>query len=186
MKWDIDVKIATIVFTKIACLASPPQPMRSSKTSFSNSMSNHSLQNSTTKEPRDIVMLVGNMSKVSSAIALKRTWICTLVVSGSRKNSKLAMWNFTFVRLSQGANFSWIELSEIEVWAYVSECGEYNFHVSSITEIIVEELENETTNILALKNLGLPIQRGLKRSYYFWFIPLLFVKIALISKNKTS
>ena len=60
-----------------------------------------------------------------------------------------------------------MELSEIEVWSYVSECGEYKFHVSCITEIIVEELENETTNILALKNLGLPIQRGLKRSYYF-------------------
>ena len=185
MKWDIDVKIATIVFTKIACLASPPQPMRSSKTSFSNSMSNHSLQNSTTKEPRDIVMLVGNMSKVSSAIALKRTWICTLVVSALRKNSKLTMWNFTFVKLSQGVNFSWIELSEIEVWSYVSKCGEYNFHVSCITEIIVEELGSGTINILALKNLGLPIQWGLKKLYYFWFIPLLFVKIALISKNKT-
>ena len=52
-------------------------------------------------------------------------------------------------------------------------------------EIIVEELENGTTNILALKNLGLPIQQGLKRSYNIWFIPLLFVKISLILKNKT-
>ena len=58
---------------------------------------------------------------------------------------------------------NWIELSEIEVWSYVSKCGEYNFHVSCITEIIVEELGNGTTNILALKNLGLPIQQGLKR-----------------------
>ncbi|KAK7850989.1 hypothetical protein CFP56_043318 [Quercus suber] len=56
---------------------------------------------------------------------------------------------------------------EIEVWWYDSECGEYNFQVSCITEIIVEELENETTNILALKNLGLPIQRGLNREYDF-------------------
>ncbi|KAK7827343.1 hypothetical protein CFP56_031174 [Quercus suber] len=47
---------------------------------------------------------------------------------------------------------------QIKVWSYVSECGEYNFHVSCITEIIVEELENGTNNILALKNLGLPIQ----------------------------
>ena len=110
MEWDIDVKIAIIVFTKIACLASPPQPTRSSKTSFSNSMSSHPLKNSTAKEPRDIVILVGNMSKVSSTIALKRTWICTLIISTSRKNSKLAMWNFTFVRLSQCANFA-IELN---------------------------------------------------------------------------
>ncbi|KAK7850991.1 hypothetical protein CFP56_043317 [Quercus suber] len=34
-------------------------------------------------------MLVGNTSKVSSTITLKRTWIYTLVVSTSRKNSKL-------------------------------------------------------------------------------------------------
>ena len=91
MEVDTDVKIATIVFTKIACLASPPQPTKSSKTSFSNSMSNHPLQNFTAKEPSDIVMLVGNMSKVSSTIALKRTWICTLVVSTLRKNSKLVI-----------------------------------------------------------------------------------------------
>ena len=110
MEWDIDVKIAIIVFTKIACLASPPQPTRSSKTSFSNSMSSHPLKNSMAKEPRDIVILVGNMSNVSSTIALKRTWICTLIISTSRKNSKLAMWNFTFVRLSQCANFA-IELN---------------------------------------------------------------------------
>ncbi|KAK7827341.1 hypothetical protein CFP56_031176 [Quercus suber] len=63
--------------------------MKSQKTSFSNSMSNNLLQNTTAKEPRDIIMLVGNTSKVSSTIALKRTWICTLVVSISRKNSKL-------------------------------------------------------------------------------------------------
>ncbi|KAL0006190.1 hypothetical protein SO802_013751 [Lithocarpus litseifolius] len=85
----------------------------------------------------------GKHVKVSSTIALKRTWICTLVVATLRKNSKL-------------------------VWLYNSEfeCGEYNFHVSCIMEIIVEELENGTTNILALKNLQLP-QRGLKRSYNF-------------------
>ena len=81
---------------------------------------------------------------------------------------------------------NWIDLLEIEVWLYVSDCVEYNFHVSCITGIIVKELENEITNILALRNLGLPIHRGLKISYNFWFIPLLFIKIALISKNKTS
>ena len=126
MEWDIDVKIATIVFTKIACLASPPQPTRSSKTSFSNSMSNHPLQNSMVKEPRDIVMLVGNMSKVSSTIALKKTWICTLVVSTSRKNSKLAMWNFTFVRLNQCANFA------IELNCQKLRCGHTFLSVVSI------------------------------------------------------
>ena len=69
------------------------------------------------------------------------------------------------MRLSQSANFAiQIDLSEIEVWSYVSECGEYNFYVSCITEIIVEELENGTTDILALKNLGLPIQHRLKRN----------------------
>ena len=78
----------------------------------------------------------------------------------------------------------WIELSEIEVWSYVSKCGEYNFHVSCITEIIVEELENGTTNILALKNLGLPIQWGLKRLYNFWFIPLLLSKFPWSRKIK--
>ena len=57
-----------------------------------------------------------------------------------------------------------VDLSGIEVWSYVSECGEYNVHVSCIRELIVEELEKGTTNILALKNLGLPIQRRLKRN----------------------
>ena len=57
-----------------------------------------------------------------------------------------------------------IESSGIEVWSYVSECGTYNVHVSCIRELIVEELENGTTDILALKNLGLPIQRRLKRN----------------------
>ena len=99
---------------------------RSSKTSFSNSTSNHPFQNSTAKEPRDIVMLVGNMSKVSSAIALKRTWICTLVVSTSRKNSKLAMWNFTFVRLSQCGNFA------IELNCQKLRCGRMFLSVVSI------------------------------------------------------
>ena len=78
----------------------------------------------------------------------------------------------------------WIELSEIEVWSYVSKCGEYNFHVSCITEIIVEESENGTTNILALKNLGLAIQWGLKRLYNFWFIPLLLSKFPWSRKIK--
>ena len=126
MEWDTDVKIATMIFTKIACLASPPQPMRSSKTSFSNSMSNHHLRNSTAKELRDIVMLVGNMSKVSSTIALKRTWICTLVVSTSRKNSKLIMWNFTFMRLSQSAYFA------IKLTCRVLRCGRMCLSVVSI------------------------------------------------------
>nr|XP_023895381.1 heat shock 70 kDa protein 18-like isoform X1 [Quercus suber] len=57
-----------------------------------------------------------------------------------------------------------IDLSKIKVWSYVSECGEYNFHVSCITKIIVEELENGTTNILASKNLELPIQRRLTKN----------------------
>ena len=52
----------------------------------------------------------------------------------------------------------------IEVLSYVSECGEYSVHVSCIRELIVEELENGTTDILALKNLGLPIQHRLKRN----------------------
>ena len=64
------------------------------------------VRNSTAKEPRDIVMLVGNMSKVSTTIALKRTWICTPIVSTSSKNSKLIMWNFTMVGLSQSAYFA--------------------------------------------------------------------------------
>ena len=57
-----------------------------------------------------------------------------------------------------------VDLLGIEVWSYVSECGEYNVHVSCIRELIVEELEKGTTNILALKNLGLPIQCRLKRN----------------------
>ena len=51
-----------------------------------------------------------------------------------------------------------IDFLGIKVWLYVSECGEYNVHVSCIREMIVEELENGTTDILALKNLELPIQ----------------------------
>ena len=72
------------------------------------------------------------------------------------------------MRLSQCGNFA-IELNcqKLRCWSYVSKCGEYNFHVSCITEIIVEELGNGTTNILALKNLGLPIQWGLKKLFYF-------------------
>ena len=126
MEWDADVKTTTIVFTKISYLASPPQPTRFSKTSFSNSMSNHPLRNSTAKEPREIVMLVGNTSKVSPTIALKKTWICTLVVSTSRKNSKLVMWNFTFVRLSQSANFA------IELICQKLRCGRTILSVVSI------------------------------------------------------
>ena len=57
-----------------------------------------------------------------------------------------------------------IESLGIEVWSYVSKCGEYNVHVSCIRELIVEELENGKTDILALKNLGLPIQQRLKRN----------------------
>ncbi|KAK7827342.1 hypothetical protein CFP56_031175 [Quercus suber] len=117
MECDIDVKIATIVLTKIACLASPPQPMRSSKTSFSNSMSNHPLRNTMAKEPRNIVMLVGNTSKVSSTITLKRTWTCTLVVSTSRKNSKLVI---------QCANFA------IELNGQKLRCGRTFLSVVSI------------------------------------------------------
>ena len=59
-----------------------------------------------------------------------------------------------------------IELSKIQVWSYVSECGEYNFHVSCV-KIMLEELENGTTNsngCLALENLKLPIQHRLKRN----------------------
>ena len=69
---------------------------------------------------------VGNMSKVSSTIALKRTWICTLVVSTSWKNSKLIMWNFTFVRLSQSAYFA-IKLTCREL-----RCGRMCLSVVSI------------------------------------------------------
>ena len=60
-----------------------------------------------------------------------------------------------------------IDLLDIQVWSYVSECGEYNFHVSCIMKIMLDELENGTTNsngCLALENLELPIQHRLKRN----------------------
>ena len=67
----------------------------------------------------------------------------------------------------------------IEVLSYVSECGEYNVHVSCIRELIVEELKNGTIDILALKNLGLPIQHRLKRNGGMGKMCLKILKILL-------
>ena len=72
-----------------------------------------------------------------------------------------------------------IDFLGIKVWLYVSECGEYNVHVSCIREMIVEELENGTTDILALKNLGLPIQQRLKRNGGMGKMCLKILKILL-------